>query len=51
MAEMRSLNVGVGDEDGTELQHFIPDEDNDPVEHLTQLARREGSPRAGGPTE
>ncbi|MFS8830446.1 sigma-70 family RNA polymerase sigma factor [Synechococcus sp. R8-2] len=41
MAEMRSLNVGVGDEDGTELQHFIPDEDNDPVEHLTQLARRE----------
>jgi RNA polymerase sigma factor (sigma-70 family) len=31
----------VGDEDGTELQHFIPDEDNDPVEHLTRIARWE----------
>ena len=41
MAEICSLNVSVGDEDGTELQHFIPDEDNDPVEHLTRIARWE----------
>jgi len=41
MAEICSLNVSVGDEDGTELQHFIPDEDNDPVEHLTRVARWE----------
>jgi RNA polymerase sigma factor (sigma-70 family) len=41
MAEICSLNVSVGDEDGTELQHFIPDEDNDPVEHLTRAARWE----------
>jgi RNA polymerase sigma factor (sigma-70 family) len=41
MAEICSLNVSVGDEDGTELQHFIPDEDNDPVEHLTRVAHWE----------
>ena len=41
MADMRSLNMGVGDEDGTELQHFIQDEDNDPVEHLNRLAHCE----------
>jgi RNA polymerase sigma factor (sigma-70 family) len=41
MAEICSLNVSVGDEDGTELQHFIPDEDNDPVEHLSRVARWE----------
>jgi RNA polymerase sigma factor (sigma-70 family) len=41
MAEIRSLNVGVGDEDGTELQHFIPDEDNDPIEHLNRVAHCE----------
>ncbi len=41
MADMRSLNMGVGDEDGTELQHFIQDEDNDPVEHLNRMAHCE----------
>jgi RNA polymerase sigma factor (sigma-70 family) len=41
MADMRSLNMGVGDEDGTELQHFIQDEDNDPVEHLNRIAHCE----------
>ncbi|NJK63051.1 MAG: sigma-70 family RNA polymerase sigma factor [Synechococcaceae cyanobacterium SM2_3_1] len=41
MGEMRSLNMGVGDEDGTELQHFIQDEDNDPIEHLNRLAHCE----------
>jgi RNA polymerase sigma factor (sigma-70 family) len=41
MGEMRSLNMGVGDEDGTELQHFIQDEENDPIEHLNRLAHCE----------
>ncbi len=41
MSDMRSLNMGVGDEDGTELQHFIQDEDNDPVEHLNRIAHCE----------
>ncbi len=41
MADMRSLNITVGDEDGTELQHFIQDEDNDPVEHLNRMAHCE----------
>ncbi len=41
MAEICSLNMGVGDEDGTELQHFIPDEDNDPIEHLNRVAHQE----------
>ncbi len=38
MSEMRSLNLVVGDEEGTELQHFIQDEGNDPVEHLNRIA-------------
>jgi RNA polymerase sigma factor (sigma-70 family) len=41
MGDMRSLNMGVGDEDGTELQHFIQDEDNDPVEHMNRIAHCE----------
>ncbi len=41
MADMRSLNMGVGDEDGTELQHFIQDEENDPVDHLNRIAHCE----------
>ncbi|WP_017327858.1 sigma-70 family RNA polymerase sigma factor [Synechococcus sp. PCC 7336] len=41
MSEMRSLNLVVGDEDGTELQHFIQDEDSDPVDYLNQVAHRE----------
>jgi RNA polymerase sigma factor (sigma-70 family) len=41
MSEMRSLNLVVGDEDGTELQHFIQDEDNDPVDYLNRVAHFE----------
>ena len=41
MSEMRSLNLVVGDEDGTELQHFIQDEDSDPVDYLNQVAHCE----------
>ncbi|MEN9204649.1 MAG: sigma-70 family RNA polymerase sigma factor [Thermostichales cyanobacterium SZTDM-1c_bins_54] len=41
MGEIHSLNTAVGDEDGTELQHFIPDDQHDPVEHLLRQAYTE----------
>ncbi|GAB4217033.1 MAG: RNA polymerase sigma factor, RpoD/SigA family [Synechococcales cyanobacterium] len=41
MADIHSLNTAVGDEDGTELQHFIQDEHNDPVDHLLRQAHNE----------
>ncbi|MEM6447331.1 MAG: sigma-70 family RNA polymerase sigma factor [Cyanobacteria bacterium J06642_2] len=41
MSDIRSLNLIVGDEDGTELQHFIQDEGSDPSDHLNRVAHCE----------